>query len=172
MTYNSSVHLLKISIMEKRYGATEQRNCLMQIGRNKWELIYGFGTDGISGWTYRQRFSHKPQLEEIKEYIITQINRNVDERILCGLKWNDIPIWLSTENQINYKAAYDYAIQTNGASLPITFKFGTDESPVYHTFNNIDDLQDFYSKALTHVQETLSNGWREKDNINWDEFTL
>ena len=28
-------------------------------------------------------------------------------------------IWLSSENQFNYKVAYDLALQTNGANLPI-----------------------------------------------------
>lgn len=158
--------------MEKRYGATERNDCLMQIGRSKWELIYGFDTDGVSGWTYRQRFTHKPTLDEIKETIIAQINKNIDEKILCGLTWKDTPIWLSTENQFNYKAAYDLAVQTAGASLPVTFKFGTDDEPVYHTFENLDELQEFYTSVITHVQQTLADGWKEKDNINWSVFTL
>ena len=38
--------------------------------------------------------------------------------------WNNKRIWLSSENQFNYKVAYDLALQTNGANLPIIFKFG------------------------------------------------
>ena len=129
--------------MEKRYGATERHDRLMKIGRNKWELIYGYGTDGVSGWTYRERFTRKPTQDEIKEIIIAQINRNVEEKILCGLVWKDMPIWLSTENQFNYKAAYDLAVQTGGQSLPVKFKFGTDEQPVYHTFTTLEELQEF-----------------------------
>lgn len=158
--------------MEKRYGATERHDCLMQIGRNSWELIYGYGTDGVSGWTYRERYTRKPTLEEIKETVIAQINRNIDEKILCGMKWNDMPIWLSTENQFNYKAAYDLAVQTAGASLPVTFKFGTDNEPNYHTFGTLDDLKDFYVASLNFVQQTLKEGWEEKDNIDWSVFTL
>ena len=156
--------------MEKRYGATERHDRLMKIGRNKWELIYGYGTDGVSGWTYRERFTRKPTQDEIKEIIIAQINRNVEEKILCGLVWKDMPIWLSTENQFNYKAAYDLAVQTGGQSLPVKFKFGTDEQPVYHTFTTLDDLQEFYMTSLAFVQQVLDDGWQEKDNLDLSVF--
>lgn len=152
--------------MEKRYGATERNDRLMKIGRNKWELIYGYDTDGTSGWTYRERFTHKPTLEEIKDIIIAQINRNVEEKILCGLVWKDMPIWLSTENQFNYKAAYDYARDTAGESLPVKFKFGTDEEPVYYTFTTFDELQEFYMTSLQFVQKVLDEGWQEKDSLD------
>lgn len=156
--------------MEKRYGATERHDRLMKIGRNKWELIYGYGTDGVSGWTYRERFTRKPTQDEIKEIIIAQINRNVEEKILCGLVWKDMPIWLSTENQFNYKSAYDLAVQTGGQSLPVKFKFGTDEQPVYHTFTTLDDLQEFYMTSLAFVQQVLDEGWQEKDNLDLSVF--
>lgn len=156
--------------MEKRYGATERHDRLMKIGRNKWELIYGYGTDGVSGWTYRERFTRKPTQDEIKEIIIAQINRNVEEKILCGLVWKDMPIWLSTENQFNYKAAYDLAVQTGEQSLPVKFKFGTDEQPVYHTFTTLDDLQEFYMTSLAFVQQVLDEGWQEKDNLDLSVF--
>lgn len=158
--------------MEKRYGATERNDRLMKIGRNKWELIYGYGTDGVSGWTYRERFTRKPTMEEIKEIIIAQINRNVEEKILCGLVWKEMPIWLSTENQFNYKAAYDLAVQTNGQSLPVKFKFGTDEAPVYHTFTTLEELQEFYMTSLAFVQQVLDDGWQEKDTLDLSVFTL
>ena len=156
--------------MEKRYGATERHDRLMKIGRNKWELIYGYGTDGVSGWTYRERFTRKPTQDEIKEIIIAQINRNVEEKILCGLVWKDMPIWLSTENQFNYKAAYDLAVQTGGQSLPVKFKFGTDEQPVYHTFTTLEELQEFYMTSLAFVQQVLDDGWQEKDNLDLSVF--
>lgn len=158
--------------MEKRYGATERNDRLMKIGRNKWELIYGYGTDGVSGWTYRERFTRKPTMEEIKEIIIAQINRNVEEKILCGLVWKEMPIWLSTENQFNYKAAYDLAVQTSGQSLPVKFKFGTVEAPVYHTFTTLEELQEFYMTSLAFVQQVLDDGWQEKDTLDLSVFTL
>lgn len=70
-----------------------------------------------------------------------------------------MPIWLSSENQFNYKAAYDLAIQTEGANLPIKFKFGTTENPEYFIFESIEDLSDFYLSAMTFINKTLQEGW-------------
>lgn len=159
--------------MEKIYGTTIRQDGLMKVGRKRWELFYGFGKDNDddeTGYNYRQVFSYKPSTEEIKDIIISQINKNIDEKILSGLIWKDMPIWLSSENQFNYKAAYDLAIQTNGATLPVTFKFGADDTPIYHTFENLDEFQDFYTTSLAYVQQTLLDGWNEKDNIDWNIF--
>ena len=55
--------------MKKIYGATERQDGLYKIGRNKWELIYGFGKDSEkaeTGYNYRERYSHKPTPDEVK----------------------------------------------------------------------------------------------------------
>ncbi len=105
----------------------------MRIGRQKWELIYGYGTDGTMGWNWRKRYTRKPTMDEIKADVTEQINRNVDEKILCGMTYNGMQVWLSIENQLNYKAAYDLAVQTDGQTLPVKIKLGTEEAPQYHT---------------------------------------
>lgn len=103
-------------------------------------------------------FRKKPSLSQIKDFILTEINKKTDELILSGFVWKGVPIWLSMENQLNYKTAYDLAIQTNGQVLP-TFKFGTTESPVYHKFESLEDLKDFYISAMSYVTDTLATGW-------------
>ena len=72
--------------------------------------------------------------------------------------------------QFNYKSAYDLAVQTAGATLPITFKFGTDKQPQYRKFTTLDELTDFYSKAKAYIQTTLAKGWKEKDAIDWAAY--
>lgn len=111
-----------------------------------------------------------PSMKKLKEFILEEINKDVDKAILTGFKWKDIPIWLSAENQFNYKAAYDLAFQTNGATLPTVFKFGTTENPVYYKFDNLEELTDFYTKALTYINEQLAIGWYKKDNIDWSAY--
>ena len=37
-------------------------------------------------------------LQDIKTAILDDINTNTDEKILTGFVWNNINIWLSTEN--------------------------------------------------------------------------
>ena len=45
-----------------------------------------------------------------------------------------------------------------------------DDVPCYHTFNTIDELTDFYTKAMQHIQDTLANGWKSKDNFNLELY--
>lgn len=152
--------------MEKIYGAKERQDGLYSIGRNKWELFYGFGKDNPddeSGYNWRQKFKQKPSLADIRAIIKETINNETDRKILEGFVWKGMPVWLSTENQFNYKAAYDLAVQTNGASLPVRFKFGTDAVPVYYNFESLEDFADFYTQAMVHINMVLNEGWAEKD---------
>ena len=112
-------------------------------------------------------FNYIPSLEEIKNLILNFYNKEVDNKILDGFIWKNMKVWLSNENQFNYKALYDIAIQTDGKSLPFIVKFGTTSNPIYYEFKTIEDLTDFYFSSLSHIQNTLKEGWRKKDNINW-----
>lgn len=162
--------------MEKVYGSPKRQDGLYKVGRNKYELIYGFGKDredDETGWNYRQRFDHRPTLDEIKGIIETQINSDTEAKILTQFSWNGKPVWLSQENQMNFKAAYDITVQTNGATLPIKFKLGEDEDgPVYHTFTKIEPFSDFILKAFTFVNTTLNEGWKEKDSVDYSVFEI
>lgn len=113
---------------------------------------------------------HLPTLQELKYLILTEINKQIDRKILEGFVWQEMPIWLSSENQFNYKAAFDLAIQTQGMNLPTTFKFGTTDEPIYYTFESVEDLQDFYTSAVKYINDTLAEGWKQKDSIDWEEY--
>lgn len=115
-------------------------------------------------------FNYNPTLSEIKNIIINYYNKKIDEKILSGMIWNNMNIWLSSENQFNYKIAYDLALQTNGANLPIVFKFGDNETPVYHEFKTLQELSDFYMSSVMHIQNTLQEGWELKDSIDWQKY--
>lgn len=109
---------------------------------------------------------------QIKDFILSEINKATDEKILSGFIWKDMQVWLSSENQFNYKAAYDLAVQTNGENLPTIFKFGSTDNPVYYKFETIEELTDFYTKAVKFINEQLAIGWAKKDSINWDDYKL
>lgn len=128
-------------------------------------------SDTIGTWT-EHTFLHERTIRQIKDFILDEMDRRIDQKILSDFKWNDMKIWLSTENQFNYKAAYDLAVQTQGTNLPITFKFGTRDVPVYHTFETLEELNDFYLAAMNFINNTLAEGWKEKDSINWDAYDL
>lgn len=142
-----------------------------------YEVFYDEDEEGnkipsnVGTWT-EAIIKPKPSLEQIKTFILNAINKRTDEKILSGFVWNDSQVWLSSENQFNYKAVYDVAVQTNGANLPLTFKFGDSENPIYYKFEELEDLQDFYLKALEHINEQLVIGWKKKDSINWEQYKL
>ena len=117
-------------------------------------------------------FKKKPSLSQIKDFILSEINKRTDELILSGFTWKDKRVWLSTENQFNYKAAYDLAVQTNGANLPQVFKFGSTENSEYYKFETVEELTDFYTKATAYINQCLTVGWAKKDSINWDNYTI
>lgn len=126
---------------------------------NKIETNLGTWTEGI--------LPFKPTIEQLKTYIINAINKEVDNKILSGFVWKDMPIWLSTENQFNYKAAYDLAVMSQGQTLPVVFKFGSTNNPVYYKFETLEDISDFYISAMAYINKTLEEGWKKKDSIDW-----
>ena len=116
--------------MEKIYGSPIRQDGLMQVGRNRWDLFYGFGKDEDNdmGWNWRTTFDHHPTLEEVKDTIITQINSNAQNSILEDYEWNGHKVWLSDENQRNYALAYGLAKDGDLKTMP-KVKFGSDDDP-------------------------------------------
>ena len=148
--------------------ATPLVQCINPI-LDKWMVLWAICYEDNSFTFMAEEIGHKPTLQEIKDTIISWYNSEIEDRILSGFVWRDIPVWLSMENQFNYKAAYDIAAQSGGEILP-TFKFGTTEEPVYYTFEDLGDLKDSYTKAMAFVTETLSAGWTVKDSIDWGAY--
>lgn len=138
--------------------------------KDKWRVRWDIREqDGTADYE-EVEFDHRPSPGEVREVILAWQNARIDEAILTGFRWEETPVWLSTENQFNYKAAFDLAIQTDGANLPVVFKLGTDEKPVYREFTTTDELKAFYTAATAHVQQTLAAGWKAKDGIDFDRY--
>ena len=146
----------------------ECTNPVKHNGRIRWDVQ---DKKNGSASYMEEEFSHKPTDEEIRTLVMSWYNSQTDAAILSGFVYKNAPVWLSTENQYNYKAAYDLAVQTDGKSLPVTFKFGSDEQPEYHTFEKLNELKDFYVQAVRHIQNTLEEGWRQKDRFKVEQYT-
>lgn len=158
--------------MEKIYGAKSAQNGLYRVGRMKWEVIYGFGKDrqeDETGYNYRLRYSYRPRLENIKQDIIKTINEIVGEKILKGLKFRGLLVWLSAENQRNYADWYNLA-KIDGANLPVTVKLGTDENPVEVTLNTLEEMTEFYETVAGHIRQAVTEGWQMKKSVNWEDY--
>lgn len=134
--------------------------------------------DGTYATWYEIYFYKKPHpvvtLDDIKEAILSDINAQTDEKILTGFVWEEKPVWLSSENQFNFKAAYDLAVQTGGQSLPVKFKIGEngEGEPIYHTFEDVAEFTDFYTKVIAFINQCLNEGWERKDSINWNDYKI
>jgi hypothetical protein len=163
--------------MNRSYGSEgialiECINPRLNKYRVRWDIQPYFNANGENmGVSFVEKeFLYKPTIAEVKDTILGWINEQTDNRIISGFVWQDMAVWLSSENQFNYKAAYDLAFQTNGASLPTVFKFGTTEEPIYHKFDTVEELSDFYIKAMKYINEQLAIGWYAKDNFDWSEY--
>lgn len=156
----------------KCYGAEQRQDSLVRLSATNYLLIFGFGTDGEQGYNMRKYYDHKPTASELKADIEALINEQTEQAIVGGLVWNGKPVWLSQENQMNFKNAYDLAVQTEGATLPLKLKVGEDAEgkTVYHTFNSLTAFKDFISKTTQHVIACLQEGWREKDGVDYDNL--
>ena len=143
------------------------------------QIVICYGLKKVDGKIYEWHEIYLPKtqnanlsLDIVKTAILNDINKRTDEKILSGLVWQDKPVWLSQENQFNFKAAYDLAVQTQGATLPVTFKLGEQEdgTPIYHTFDTMEDSTDFYTAAVNHIHQSVADGWLEKDGIDWSPY--
>lgn len=142
---------------------------------DKWAIRWNVTEDpnNEGNFTYNEViFDHKPSLDKIKSTILEYYNSLCDSEIISGFSFEGAAVWLSSENQFNYKAIYDLAFQTQGASLPVEFKFGTMEEPVYRVFTNIEELQQFYISSIQYVRIVLNKYWDLKDNIDWTKYEI
>ena len=150
--------------MEKVFGAEQRHDSLIVHGTKKAVLIFGYGEENGQGYDYRHIFDHVPTKEEVVEVIHSQIDADTDQKILSGCVWNGKNVWLSAENQRNFSEAQRSAMIDNGAKLPITFKIGqADGEPVYHQFQTLEELTEFYLYGVYYIQNCIGEGWVKKD---------
>ena len=141
--------------------------------RNRWRVRWDVHVSDDGSADYMEaEFDHKPTAVEIRSEVFAWCNGKADESILSGFTYGDALVWLSQENQHNYKTAYDLAVQTGGKTLPVTFKFGTDVKPVYREFKTVEDLSDFYTKAVSHIQNAQADAWKRKDTFKVEDYIM
>ncbi len=166
--------------MNKVYGTSEDFALVKQDASR---IIFGYGKKSVDETHFEwyevylyKKNRNKPSFAELKDAIIEDINSRTDEKILTGFVWNDIPCWLSTESQFNFKAAYDLAEQKNGATLPVRFKLGEtvdengNKTPAYYTFEDFETLDDFFTKSVVFINQCLNEGWAEKDGVDFTPY--
>ena len=118
-------------------------------------VMYGLTptTGDMAEW-YQLSFYKKqgrPSFEQVKAAIIADINERVKAKIIGGFVWNEKPVWLSEENQMNFAQAV----------VPATFKIGEDANgdPIYQEFATKTELKAFVEACVQWKQQCLSDGW-------------
>ena len=129
-------------------------------------IMYGLTeSDGELAEWYQLVFykkQGKPSFEQVKKAIIADINERVKAKIIGGFVWNNKPVWLSEENQMNFAQAV----------VPATFKIGeeADGTPVYQEFATKTELKNFVEACVAWKQQCLTAGWTEKDAMDWTPY--
>ena len=110
--------------------------------------------------------------------IIADIDARTDERILSGYEWTvlhgdedgshigeTVNVWLTMENQNNFKEAHRIAGNNASLVIPVKFKISEDaeKHAIYETFNSFEELNAFYLGAFAYVKACLDAGWQKKD---------
>lgn len=100
------------------------------------------------------------ELENALYKAIVDENMRCDNKILQDMVWNGYNVWLSMENQFNFKAVFDLA-QQGMPVLPVTFKFGDE----FHEFTTLEELTSFYLASVKWAQTCLGECWQNKAMI-------
>ena len=164
---------MKTMNFEKRYDGSEQPNNMLMVNSdNEVVVFFGHGTDEIGNFRWRKDYDHRPTIAEVRADIESLVNGITDNRILKDFVWRGRHVWLSSENQFNFKCAYDLAYQTEGASLPAKYKLGEDGNgqPIYFVFEDLETFGDFYLSAIEWIQTCINEGWEIKDSIDYSVY--
>lgn len=153
-------------------GSSQDGFQLIKIGKRNWVLIYGVDSETENGYSFRKNYGYKPTAQELHQDIDNLINNITDEKILNDFVWNGMGVYLSSENQMNFKAVHDIVVQSDSTMSPITFKLSEDENgqPIYHEFKSKSEISDFYLKAVSFIHGTLEAGWKEKDSVDIEKL--
>jgi hypothetical protein len=172
--------------MSKVHGP---KTCYVPIRENATQVIisYDYQADGKKNAYWQEVYFNKnrtakPSLEQIKQAVIADIDRQTDEKILKECPWTvlhgddqgkEVTLWLTAENQRNYSEGQRVAQITAGASLPMKFKVGENEdgTAVYDIFETVEEITQFYIAGVNFINQTLNEGWQRKDSMDWSPYT-
>ena len=129
-------------------------------------IMYGLNAKEVENAEWYQldfyKKQGKPTFEAAKAAIIADINERITAQIVSGMTFDEKPVWLSIENQINFTTA----------TAPCRLKIGeeADGTPVYHEFETKAALKAFNDACLAWKNECLEAGRAEKESIDWTPY--
>ena len=124
---------------------------------------YHVWDNGSMQWVLSSEVKRKALIKEAFD----QINADVGMNILSGLRYGDITIWLSPENQSNIMFLWnEYMQDVQGSAIdgytpvidyPVVMWETNDDSVSSITLDTPDRVCDFCKKVITHIKT-----WRAK----------
>lgn len=149
--------------MQKRYGAAGPQNGLYKVGKNKWDVFYGFGKDSEDaehGYNWYERFNHRPSLTEIKDAIVSAIKEESEYRLKYGMEWNGFTVEYSEALKTDLIGIL-VGLSGGIMSLPQQINLGSnaDGTPNTYTFNTIDELGSLSALVGSHRQTCSNEEW-------------
>lgn len=133
------------------------------------QIVISYGLQQVEGDLYEWHEVMLPKKQNaqlnfqmVKDAIIADINERITAQIIGGMTFEEKPVWLSIENQINFSQA----------AAPCRLKIGEEEdsTPVYHDFDTKASLKAFNDACLTWKNECLESGRAEKEGIDWAPY--
>lgn len=163
--------------MSKMHGP---KACFVPIREDATQVIISYDkvADGKKNAYWHEVYFNKnrnakPSLEQIKAAVIADIDARTDEKSEKGYVWQGKPVTLNWENRQNFKAVHDAAaMYPEQVTFPKTFKLGTDENgaDVYHQFESMDELAQFYLGGLAWIEQCVEEGWQKKATMDWSPY--
>lgn len=149
--------------MEKIYGSQRRQDGLYKAGRNKWELIYGFGKEDDGSdicWNWRERFTHRPTLDEMKATIIDAIKQESEYQLRYGLRWNGLTVEYTEERKSDLTGII-VGLQGGFMQLPIELNLGSsaDGTPSVFTFTSLEQIGEVAASIAAHKSAVSKAEW-------------
>lgn len=149
--------------MEKRYGATGPQNGLEKIGKSRWALFYGYGTDSEGadvGYNWYKVYNHRPTPEEIKADIVGAIKRESDYQLRYGYKWNGLTVEYTEERKSDLTGII-VGMQGGFMQLPIELNLGSaeDGTPQVFTFTSAEQIGEVAAGIAMHKAAVSKAEW-------------
>lgn len=126
-------------------------------------LAYDVLENADEGWSWVEFLfkGQKPDKTTIKTRLENYLNDRCDQNILEGFTWKTHPVWLSTENQINYQRNYD-AVKENEQFLP-EIRLGDNTR---YKFETQEEYYQFRNEYSNFIDDCLKNCWDDKDKLD------
>lgn len=149
--------------MEKVYGSPRRQDGLYKVGRNKWEVIYGFGKDSDdadTGYNYRKRYDHRPKLDEIRNDIVATIKEESELRLKYGIKWNGFTVEYSETLKTDLIGIL-VGLQGGIMKFPQKINLGSnaDGTPNTYTFDTFEELAGLAAIVGSHRSVCSDQEW-------------